>query len=187
MNYLIIGLGNIGTQYEDTRHNIGFMVADRLAQKWSADFKPQKLAMVAEGKYRGKNCYIIKPTTYMNLSGKAVSYYMSQYKIPVERILVIVDDLALPFASVRLRGKGSSAGHNGLGDIEQKLNSSKYARLRIGIGDNYPRGRQADFVLSPFTREEFEKVPELCDFCSDAIESYIFRGLQQTMTAFNRK
>src|SRR6478735_5780178 len=150
MKFLIAGLGNIGPEYEVTRHNIGFLTLDRLADNHKIDFSTQRLADKAELKYKGKQIHLIKPNTFMNLSGKAIAYWLQELKIPKENLLVIVDELALPFGSLRMRGKGSSAGHNGLKNIELLLGGQDYARLRIGVGDNYAKGRQVDYVLSNF-------------------------------------
>ncbi|MBR5029472.1 MAG: aminoacyl-tRNA hydrolase, partial [Bacteroidales bacterium] len=147
MKYLIVGLGNIGAEYEGSRHNSGFMVADRLAKDLGCSFELSRHAYRAEAKYKGRTLVIIKPTTYMNLSCKAVKYWMTTEKIQIENVLVIVDDLALPVGTLRLKGKGGAGGHNGLTDIEQCLGTQDYARLRVGIGDNFSRGKQIDYVL----------------------------------------
>ncbi|MEQ8808449.1 MAG: aminoacyl-tRNA hydrolase, partial [Imperialibacter sp.] len=151
MKYLIAGLGNIGPEYELTRHNIGFLVLDRLAQAASASFTFNKQAYTAEIKHKGRTLHLIKPTTYMNLSGKAVAYWMQQLKVPRENILVITDDIALPFGKLRMKPKGSSAGHNGLKNIEATLGGQDYPRLRFGIGDNYSKGHQVEYVLNNFS------------------------------------
>jgi len=159
MKFLIAGLGNIGPEYEVTRHNIGFLTLDRLADNHKIDFSTHRLADKAELKYKGKQIHLIKPNTFMNLSGKAVTYWLQELKIPKENLLVIVDDIALPFGSLRLRSKGSSAGHNGLNNIELVLGGQDYSRLRMGIGNNFSKGQQVDFVLSPFEKEEFDTLP----------------------------
>lgn len=186
MKYLIVGLGNIGREYEDTRHNIGFMVADALVKKAGATFSTLRHAYYSEFKLRGKQVYVIKPTTYMNLSGKAVNYWMHELRIPLENVLVIVDDLALPFGKIRLKPKGSSAGHNGLKSIEALCGGQGYPRLRFGIGDNFPKGRQADYVLGPFDPEEAAELPTLIDTSVNVVESFINIGVELTMTNFNK-
>lgn len=185
MKYLITGLGNIGPEYELTRHNIGFLVLDRLADQYQADFKTEKLAFKSEIKYRGRTLHLIKPTTYMNLSGKAINYWMQALKIPQENLLVLVDDVALPFGACRLRQKGSAAGHNGLKNIEQTLGGNNYSRLRFGIGNDYPQGAQVDYVLSNFKRSEFEALPEKMDKAIDMILSFSTIGATRTMNEFN--
>ncbi|WP_374165446.1 aminoacyl-tRNA hydrolase [Arcticibacter sp. MXS-1] len=186
MKYLIVGLGNIGPEYADTRHNIGFMVADAMAKKAGVSFSNLRLAYYTEASYKGRKLYLIKPTTYMNLSGKAVNYWMHELKIPVENILVIVDDLAIPFGAIRLKPKGSSAGHNGLKSIESLVGSQHYPRLRFGIGDHYPKGRQVDFVLSSFDEDEQPELPGLIDRSVEMIESFVTVGAELTMTRFNK-
>ncbi len=185
MKYLIVGLGNIGPEYTDTRHNIGFMIADELAKQAQTSFYNMRLAYYTELTYKGQKIYLIKPTTYMNLSGKAVNYWMHELKIPIENILVIVDDLALPLGSLRLKPKGSNAGHNGLKSIEALLGSTRYARLRFGIGDNFPKGRQADYVLSGFDADEQPELPTLIDRSIEMIQSFVSVGAELTMTRFN--
>lgn len=186
MKYLIVGLGNIGREYADTRHNIGFMVADALVEKAGGSFSTMRHAYYAEFRQRGKQVYVIKPTTYMNLSGKAVNYWMHELRIPLENVLVIVDDLALPFGKIRLKPKGSSAGHNGLKSIEALCGGQDYARLRFGIGDNFPKGRQSDYVLSSFDEDEEAGLPALIDTSLKVIESFIHTGIELTMTNFNK-
>lgn len=185
MKYLIVGLGNIGPEYAFTRHNVGFMVLDRLAAQENFSFKMDRLAYYAEWKYKARNIHFIKPTTYMNLSGKAVSYWMKQLQIPIENILVITDDIALPVAKLRLKPKGSAGGHNGLKDIEEKLGTQVYSRLKFGVGDNFPKGRQADYVLSNFSEDEMIQVIEKLDKSGDIIKSFCFQGIEKTMNFFN--
>jgi peptidyl-tRNA hydrolase, PTH1 family len=185
MKYLIAGLGNPGPEYELTRHNIGFLILDRLADNNQISFQTGRLADKAELKYKGKQLHLIKPNTYMNLSGKAVSYWLKELKIPKENLLVIVDDLALPFGNLRLRAKGSSAGHNGLKDIEQILSGQDYARLRFGIGNNFSKGKQADFVLSNFEQTEFETLPSIMDKSIEIILSFCTIGIERTMSTHN--
>ncbi|TZF86367.1 aminoacyl-tRNA hydrolase (plasmid) [Pedobacter sp. BS3] len=186
MKYLIVGLGNIGPEYADTRHNIGFMVADALAKKAGTSFSNLRLAYYAELSHKGKKLHVIKPTTYMNLSGKAVNYWMHELKIPVENILVIVDDLALPFGALRLKPKGGNAGHNGLKSIEALVGGQHYPRLRFGIGDNFPKGRQVDYVLSGFDDDEIPELPALIDRSVEMIESFVTAGPELTMTRYNK-
>lgn len=183
---LIVGLGNIGAEYADTRHNIGFMVADELAKQAGASFSTLRYAHYTEYRQRGNTVYLIKPTTYMNLSGKAVNYWMHELKIPLEDVLVIVDDLALPFGKIRLRSKGSSAGHNGLKSIEASCGGQGYPRLRFGIGENFPKGRQVDYVLSGFDDDELPELPALIERSVQMVNSFVHIGVELTMTQFNR-
>ncbi len=186
MKFLIVGLGNIGPEYADTRHNIGFMVLDQLAKEAGASFTTLRLAAYTEVNYKGKKLHLIKPTTYMNLSGKALNYWMQELKIPFENVLVIVDDLALPFGTIRLKPKGSSAGHNGLKNIEQTLGHNNYPRIRFGIGDHFPKGRQVDYVLSGFDPEEQPELPTLIDRSIEMIYSFATAGAELTMTRLNK-
>jgi peptidyl-tRNA hydrolase, PTH1 family len=185
MKYLIAGLGNIGPQYAFTRHNIGFMALDRLAAQEGLKFEMKKLAYHTEWKAKGRSIHLIKPTTYMNLSGKAVKSYMHQHKIPIENLLVITDDISLPTGKLRLKPKGSAAGHNGLKDIEALLQSQVYARLKIGVGDDFPRGRQADYVLSNFPEDEMIAMILKLDKVAEMILSFCTRGCDITMNSFN--
>jgi peptidyl-tRNA hydrolase, PTH1 family len=194
--FLIAGLGNIGDEYANTRHNIGFRIAEVLAASLQKEepatpaeklFHPDKLVTRAETKYRGKSVIIIKPTTYMNLSGKAVSYWMQAEKITLENILVVTDDLALPFGKLRLKKKGGAGGHNGLGDIITMLNTEEWPRLRFGIGSDFSKGRQVDHVLSRWSDEEMKVLPERIDEAVQIIKSFLFAGIEKTMTAFNSK
>lgn len=186
MKYLIIGLGNMGPEYADTRHNIGFMVADELAKQAQTSFFNMRLAYYTELSFKGRKIYLIKPTTFMNLSGKAVIYWMNELKIPVENILVIVDDIALPLGTLRLKPKGSAAGHNGLKSIELALGHTNYARLRFGVGDNFRKGRQVDYVLSGFDYDELPELPALIDRSVEMIQSFVSVGPELTMTKFNK-
>jgi PTH1 family peptidyl-tRNA hydrolase len=186
MKYLIVGLGNIGPEYADTRHNIGFMIADAWAKKVGATFSNLRLSYYTEINFKGKKVFVIKPTTYMNLSGKAVNFWMRELKIPIENVLVVVDDIALPFKSIRLKLKGSAAGHNGLKSIEATLGNSNYPRLRFGVGDNYPKGRQVDYVLGGFDDDELPELPALIDRSIEMIQSFISAGAELTMTKFNK-
>jgi peptidyl-tRNA hydrolase, PTH1 family len=185
MKYLIVGLGNIGPEYELTRHNVGFLTVDRLADREGAAWKSNRLAFTAEFKHKGRQIHLIKPTTYMNLSGKAVNYWMKELGIPKENIMVIVDDVALPFGKLRMRAKGSSAGHNGLKNIEELLGGQDYPRLRFGIGDDFPKGRQVEYVLGRFSAKEFEELPIFMDKAIDMCLSFCTIGIHMTMTQFN--
>jgi peptidyl-tRNA hydrolase, PTH1 family len=186
MKFLIAGLGNIGPEYELTRHNIGFLILDRLAEKNNIRFNSGRLAFTSEMKYKGKSIYLIKPTTFMNLSGKAVNYWMNELKISLPNVLVLTDDIALPFGKLRMRPKGSNGGHNGLGNIQQVLGTDVYPRLRFGVGDDFAKGRQAEYVLSKFSREEFAQLPELMDRACDGILSFCTIGLERTMNLINK-
>lgn len=185
MKYLITGLGNIGEKYANTRHNIGFEVVDHLADMKGAAFVTDQQGDIAEIKHKGRKLILLKPSTYMNLSGKAVRLWMTKEKIPVERLLVVVDDVSLPLGKLRMKGKGSSGGHNGLEDIQQTLGTSKYPRLRFGIGGDFPKGRQIDFVLGEWTKEELKVVKENIPNAADAILSFCSIGLARTMNEFN--
>lgn len=187
MKYLIVGLGNIGREYADNRHNIGFMVADELVKRGNGSFSTMRHAYYAAYTLRGKQVHVIKPTTYMNLSGKAVNYWMRELRIPLENVLVIVDDIALPFGKIRLKPKGSSAGHNGLKSIEALCGGQAYPRLRFGVGDHFPRGRQADYVLSGFDSDELPELPALIEKSCEIVESFVHIGVELTMTNFNSK
>jgi PTH1 family peptidyl-tRNA hydrolase len=186
MKFLIVGLGNIGAEYDATRHNIGFDVADCFVIKHGGTFKLDRHAFMAECKWKGKTFIVIKPTTYMNLSGKAVKYWMEKEKIAAENMLVILDDLALPLGTLRMRASGSAAGHNGLKNIELLLQSAQYPRLRFGIGNDYPKGKQADFVLSRWKPSELPIVKENILTSVDMIESFAAQGLTNTMNQFNK-
>ena len=186
MKYLIAGLGNIGPEYSDNRHNIGFMVLDQMAKEAGAKFTTLKLAGYTEISYKSRTLHLIKPTTYMNLSGKAVTYWMQELKIPIENVLVIVDDLAIPYKSIKIKPKGSPAGHNGLKSIEGLLGSNEYPRLRFGIGDNFPKGRQVDYVLSGFDHDELPELPALIDRSIEMIKSFVTIGIELSMTNFNK-
>jgi PTH1 family peptidyl-tRNA hydrolase len=184
--YLIVGLGNIGAEYDGTRHNIGFDVADAFVIKHGGTFRTDRLAYVAECKWKGKQFVVIKPTTYMNLSGKALKYWMDKEKIPIANVLVIVDDLALPIETLRLRGSGSDAGHNGLKDIQAVLGTNQYPRIRFGIGKDFPKGRQVDFVLGRWDKQELPIILEKVPKAVEMIESFAAIGLERTMNAFNK-
>jgi PTH1 family peptidyl-tRNA hydrolase len=184
--YLIAGLGNIGSEYANTRHNIGFDVVNAFVHKHGGIFKTDRLAFVAEIKWRGKVFICICPTTFMNLSGKAFKFWMDKEKVPLENTLTIVDDLALPLDKLRLRASGSDAGHNGLKDIQNTLGTDKYAKLRFGIGNNYPRGMQADFVLSKWLDSELPTVQLKINKCIEIIERMAVAGIEQTMSEVNK-
>lgn len=187
MKYLITGLGNIGPEYMGTRHNIGFRVVNRLVEDAGAFFSEERYGAIA--RMRVKNCELIvlKPNTFMNLSGNAVRYWLQKENIPVENLLVVVDDLALPFGTLRLKPKGSDAGHNGLKNIAQILNSQEYVRLRFGIGSNFSRGGQIDYVLGKFPPEDMQTMPEKLDRAVEIIKSFCLAGVQNTMNMFNNK
>jgi PTH1 family peptidyl-tRNA hydrolase len=186
MKYLIVGLGNIGPEYANTRHNIGFNIADELVKELGGSFSNVRLAYYAEVSWKGRKLYVIKPTTFMNLSGKAVNYYMQQLNIPIANVLVIVDDLALPLGKLRLKMQGSSAGHNGLKSIEESCGGQGYPRLRFGIGDNFSKGRQINYVLGRFDKDEEPELPALIDKSVALIQSFVTVGPALTMTAFNQ-
>ncbi len=184
--FLIIGLGNIGEEYKNTRHNIGFDVVDAFAKKNNAEWKVERLASVANCKIKGKQIILIKPTTYMNLSGKALKYWMDKEKIELENIFVIVDDLALPLSKNRIRGDGSDAGHNGLKDIQFMLQTTKYSRLRFGIGNVFAKGTQVNFVLGKWLFDEVELVQKKVELCTELIEKFVLEGLTNTMNYANK-
>lgn len=186
MKFLIVGLGNIGAEYAQTRHNIGFDVVEALAAKHGASFRTDRLAAVAEMKLKGKALICIQPSTYMNLSGKAVKYWMDKEKIPVEQVLVIVDELALPLSKLRLRSSGSDAGHNGLKSIQETLQTVAYPRLRFGIGNDYPKGRQVEFVLGKWSEAELPVVKKKIELSVEVIESFVLTGIERTMNHANK-
>lgn len=187
MKFLIIGLGNIGPEYENTRHNIGFKTLDAFAEASNVSFEPGRYASVAEAKFKGRTLILVKPSTYMNLSGKAVNYWLKQEKIPIENLLVIVDDIALPFGSIRMKAKGSDGGHNGLKHINETLGHNTYARLRFGIGNEFSKGRQVDYVLGEWSKDETAALAERIDICGQIIKSFATIGMQRTMNQFNNK
>ena len=187
MKYLIVGLGNIGPEYANTRHNIGFMVLDHLAKKHDATFETGRHSFVTEIKTKGRTFTLVKPTTYMNLSGKAVQHWLSTLKIPASQMLVITDDLAIPFGKLRMRGKGSAGGHNGLKHIEETLGNNEYARLRFGVEANFPKGRQVDYVLSPFSADEQIDLPGLIEKAGEMAISFGAIGIERTMNFYNTK
>jgi len=185
MKYLIFGLGNIGLEYHETRHNIGFMTLDAMATKYEARFSSDRYADQALVRYRGKHLFLLKPTTYMNLSGNTVRYWMKRENVVVERILVIVDDVALPLGKLRLRKKGSDGGHNGLIDIIEKLGTTNFPRLRIGIGDNFHPSGKVDYVLGKWNNEEMNALKETIPVCVKLIEDFVIQGIDRTMNMYN--
>ncbi len=187
MKYLIVGLGNIGDEYADTRHNIGFTVADALALNFKSTFAVGRLASVARMSLKGRTLVVIKPTTYMNLSGKAVRYWMQKEDIPKENILIIVDDLAIPLGALRLKAKGSDGGHNGLISIIETLETTDFARLRIGIGNDFAKGSQVDYVLGQWTPEETKILIPRIEIAVELIKSFVLIGTERTMNFFNKR
>lgn len=187
MKYLIAGLGNIGDEYANTRHNIGFIIADALAQELKSEFKTERLAMISKPRFKGRQLVVIKPTTYMNLSGKALRYWMDKENVPIENVLVVFDDLDLDTGVLRMRPKGSGGTHNGMTDIISTLGRNDFARLRVGIGRDFAPGYQVDYVLGKWTRSEekimLEKIPQAIEM----IKSFVFVGTQRTMNQFNNK
>jgi len=186
MKFLLVGLGNIGTEYDATRHNIGFEVADTFVIKNGGNYNLDRHAFMAEVKWKGKTFIVIKPTTYMNLSGKAVKYWLDKEKIPIENMLVLVDDLALPLGTLRLRAGGSDAGHNGLKNIQLLLMTDKYPRLRFGVGNDFPKGRQVEFVLGKWKPSEIPIVKDTLLKSIEAIETFATQGISKAMTLFNK-
>ena len=187
MKYLIVGLGNIGSEYAETRHNIGFKVLDALAEASNTVFTSSRYGAVAEMRHKGRTLVMLKPSTYMNLSGKAVRYWLEQERIPRENLLVVSDDIALPFGALRIRPKGSAGGHNGLKNIAELLGTEDFARMRFGVGGDFPRGHQVDYVLGEWTAEEREALPERLKIFGDAILSFATVGIERTMNFFNKK
>lgn len=187
MKYLIVGLGNIGSEYEGTRHNIGFRVLDALAKASNLVFEDKRYGAVTTLSIKGQQLVLLKPSTYMNLSGNAVRYWMNKENIPVERLLIVVDDLALPFGALRMKPGGSDAGHNGLKNIASVLGTQNYARLRFGIGSDFPRGGQVDYVLGQFTEENLKTMDERVAMAIEMIKSFCLAGIQITMNQFNKK
>ena len=185
--FLIVGLGNIGPDYEDTRHNIGFKILDFLAEQEGFTFESAKLGAIATFKHKGKSVVCLKPSTYMNLSGKAVKYWMDKENINLDNILVVTDDINLPFGSLRLKGKGSDGGHNGLKDIQNVLQTTKYNRFRFGVGSDFSKGKQVDYVLGKWDDDQEKAMPERLKVSTDLIRSFIFAGAKNTMNQFNGK
>lgn len=187
MKYLIVGLGNIGSEYDGTRHNIGFRTVDAFAKAQNAEWADKRYGFVAKTRVKNAELILLKPSTYMNLSGNAVRYWTQQEKIPVENILVVVDDLSLPVGKIRLRGNGSAGGHNGLKNIESCMMTQNYARIKFGIGNDYPRGAQADFVLGKFSDEDNAVIDEKVEYVGEMIKSFCLQGLDRTMNQYNKK
>ena len=185
--FLIVGLGNIGADYANTRHNIGFKILDFFTKKEGINFETVKLGSLAEYKFKGRTFLLLKPNTYMNLSGKSVKYWMEKENIPLENLLVIADDLNLPFGTIRIKPKGSDGGHNGLKSIHSILGTTNYTRFRFGISDEFKKGKQVDYVLGEWDADEKTKLPERLDFASEIIKSFGTAGLENTMTSFNGK
>jgi len=187
MKYLIVGLGNPGADYDETRHNIGFEVLDRMAKDFDKEWKDDSHGYIAEVKHKGRTFILLKPTTYMNLSGKAVRYWMTKHKIQKPNVLVVLDDLNLPFGKQRLRGKGKDGGHNGLKDIDKMTGGNNYARLRIGIGSDFYKGQQVNFVLGKWSNEENEKLSELKEYAVETIKAFGTIGINHAMNQYNKK
>jgi PTH1 family peptidyl-tRNA hydrolase len=187
MKYLIIGLGNPGLEYKNTRHNIGYTVLDSLAEKSSTSFLAKRYGLRTEIKIKARTLVLVKPTTFMNLSGKAVNYYLNQENIPIEKMLIVVDDIAMPFGSIRIKMKGGSGGHNGLQNIEDILGNNNYNRLRFGIGNEFNQGRQVDYVLGEWNEEEKKLLTERIEIVIDAIKDFPILGIERTMNFFNNK
>ncbi|MEL7271632.1 MAG: aminoacyl-tRNA hydrolase [Bacteroidota bacterium] len=183
--YLVVGLGNIGTEYENTRHNIGFNILDFMASKESFSFSTEKLGDIATFKYKGRSILFLKPSTYMNLSGKAVKYWMDKEKVPLENVLIITDDINIPFGTLRLKGKGSDGGHNGLKNIQSILGTTSYPRFRFGVGADFGKGRQIDYVLGQWNSEEQSQLPERLEQSKNLVLSFVFAGAKNTMNQFN--
>ena len=185
--FLIVGLGNIGEKYSNTRHNVGFNILDYLAQKEDLTFETQKLGDRAVFKLKGRTFVLLKPSTFMNLSGKAVKYWLEKEKVSLENVLIITDDINLPFGSIRLKNKGSDGGHNGLKDLQDKLNTTKYNRFRFGISADFGQGRQTDYVLGEWSKEELQKLPERLDKSIALVKSFGLAGMNNSMNEFNGK
>ncbi len=187
MNYLVAGLGNIGAEYAGTRHNMGFMALDAWAQESGAIFQSGRYGSTAEVSFKGRKFILLKPSTYMNLSGKAVRYWMNELKLPLENLIVISDDLNLPFGTVRLRKNGSAGGHNGLTNINELLGTQDYARIRMGIGNDFSRGGQIDFVLGKLSDEEMEQMPGICGRVIEGVKAFATIGADRAMNIVNTR
>ena len=187
MKYLIVGLGNMGSEYEGTRHNVGFRIVDALAAACNAQFQDRRYGFVAQARIKNAQVVMLKPTTFMNLSGNAVRYWMQQEKIPLENLLIVVDDLSLPVGTLRMKQNGSAAGHNGLKHIAQMLGTEGYNRLKVGIGNDFPKGRQIDFVLGRFGAEDEKIITEKTPVACDAIKAFVLSGIQFAMCHYNGK
>jgi peptidyl-tRNA hydrolase, PTH1 family len=187
MKYLIVGLGNIGNEYHNTRHNIGFTILDAFAEASNVFFAENRYGATCEVKLKGRTLILLKPSTFMNLSGNALRYWMQKENISIENVLVLVDDLALPFGTLRLKPKGSDAGHNGLKNIQEILGHNNYARLRFGIGNDFGKGQQVQYVLGRWTEEQMKAIPDRCKTSIEMIKSFCLAGLELTMTQYNGK
>ena len=187
MKYLIVGLGNIGEEYAETRHNIGFKVVNALSIVLDSKFLAERYGELSEAKFKGRTMLLLKPNTYMNLSGKAIAYWMQKEKISIENLLVVTDDLALPFGKLRLKGKGSDGGHNGLKSINETLGHSNYARLRFGVGNEFSKGKQVDYVLGIWNQEELFTLKERIDLAVQTIQGFCSIGIDRTMSQYNSK
>lgn len=187
MNFLVVGLGNIGAEYASTRHNMGFMVLDAWAQASNFGFRQERYASVAETSFKGRRITLLKPSTYMNLSGNAVRYWLNKTGVPIENLLVICDDLNLPFGTIRMRKKGSDGGHNGLKNIQELLGTQDWCRIRIGIGNEFSRGGQIDYVIGDLLPEQKEKMPQICEKVIEGVKSFVTVGPDRTMNILNTK
>ena len=187
MNFLIVGLGNIGVKYESTRHNIGFKALDFVAEQSSAFFTPERYGEISTFKYKGKNIYLLKPNTFINLSGSAVRYWLTKLKIDIKNLLVVTDDLNLEVGNLRMKKNGSDGGHNGLKNIQQTLSTNQYTRLRIGVGNNFPKGKQIDYVLGKWTEEEHTILDQKMEIIKDMVLSFCFAGIDNTMNKYNNR
>ena len=187
MNFLIVGLGNIGVKYESTRHNIGFKALDFVAEQSSAFFTPERYGEISTFKFKGKNIYLLKPNTFMNLSGSSVRYWLTKLKIDIKNLLVITDDLNLEVGNLRMKKNGSDGGHNGLKNIQQTLSTNQYPRLRIGVGNNFPKGKQIDYVLGKWTEEEYSILDQKMEIIKDMVLSFCFAGIDNTMNKYNNR
>jgi PTH1 family peptidyl-tRNA hydrolase len=187
MNFLIVGLGNIGVKYESTRHNIGFKALDFVAEQSSAFYTPERYGEISTFKYKGKNIYLLKPNTFMNLSGSAVRYWLTKLKIDIKNLLVVTDDLNLEVGNLRMKKNGSDGGHNGLKNIQQMLSTNQYPRLRIGVGNNFPKGNQIDYVLGKWTEEEHTILDQKMEIIKDMVLSFCFAGIDNTMNKYNNR
>jgi len=187
LKYLIVGLGNVGAEYVNTRHNVGFVVADALVKELKGTWKVERLASVSKVKFKGRTLVVIKPATYMNLSGKSVKYWLDHENIPIEKMLVVVDDIAIPLGTLRMKAKGGDAGHNGLTDIILKLNTIVFPRLRIGIGDDFARGQQSEYVLGEWSMKEVDVMIPKIETAVEIIKSFTTIGIGRSMTAYNNK
>lgn len=185
LTYLIAGLGNIGAEYENTRHNMGFMVLDAYAKASNIVFSTERYGDIAQTSLKGRKVVLLKPSTYMNLSGNAVRYWMNRLNVPAERLLIICDDLNLPFGSMRMRKKGSDGGHNGLKNIVEMIGTQEYSRIRVGIGNDFSRGAQVDFVLGKLNDEQMKMMPEICEKAAAGIVEFVLAGPDKAMNSVN--